>query len=329
MVITRHAFRGVADMSLILDLVRSQPDSCRHVIDLPWRLSSPAINEGRDAAYWQDAAGRVVGFAAWQYYWAALDFFIQPDLPSDEAQGVEADLFAWADGRFRERDEERGRPLPYAVEFRDDDDARRQMCMAHGFLLDEYDSYVSLTHTLASLAPVPGLPDGFALRLLQGEPEAAAYAALHRVAFGSDSMTPEWRARTLRTPQYRADLDLVVTAPDGGLAGFCVGWYEPARRLAQIEPIGVHPRYQQHGLARILLLETLHRFKRLGAERALVETNLERTPARHTYEAVGFEQTHTIRRLEKWAGSRRVSVQPGCAKKVQPSPAKPNICSRY
>ena len=302
MAITQHAFRGVEDMPLIFDLVRSQPPSCRHVIDLPWRLSSPAINEGRDAAYWRDATGRVVGFAAWQYYWAALDFFIQPDLSADEAQAVADALFTWADGRFRERDAERGRPLPYSVEFRDDDHARRQLCMTHGFLLDEHDDYVSLTHSLTALAPVPGLPDGFSLRLLQGELEAVPYAALHRAAFASDSMTPDWRARTLRMPQYRADLDLVVITSAGELAGFCVGWYEPARRMAQIEPIGVHPRYQQHGLARTLLLETLHRFKRLGAESAIIETDLERTPARRAYESVGFQQTHTIRRLEKWAG---------------------------
>ena len=111
MTITRHAFRGEADVPRMFDLIRGMPLSCRHVIDLPWRLSSPAINEGRDAAFWEDedTEGQVVGFAAWQVYWATLDFFI---MPGPETQAVEMDLFAWADGRFRERDEERGRPLP-------------------------------------------------------------------------------------------------------------------------------------------------------------------------------------------------------------------------
>jgi len=102
----------------ILDFVRSMPLSCRHVVDLPWRLSAPAINEESDGALWLGATGQVVGFAAWQLYWAALDFFIAPGA---EMQAVESDLFAWADIRFRERDEERGRPLPYGVEYRDDD----------------------------------------------------------------------------------------------------------------------------------------------------------------------------------------------------------------
>lgn len=297
---TRRAFRGEADMLRILDLVRAMPLSCPHVVDLPWRLSSPAINEGRDATCWEDADGQVVGFAAWQQYWAALDFFILPDLPGPERQAVETDLFAWADARFRERDEERGRTLPYGVEFRDDDYERRRLVEAHGFLLDEEDRYVLLRHPLAALAPVPALPDGFTLRPLAGEQEAAAYADLHRAAFESISMTTAWRERTLRTPQYRPELDLVIGARDGSLAGFCVGWYEPSRGVAQVEPIGVHPRFQQLGLGRILLLEMLCRFKAHGASSAIIQTDLDRTPARRTYESVGFEQVHTIRHKEKW-----------------------------
>lgn len=299
MTITRRPFRGVADMPHIFDLIRAMPLSCSHVVDLPWRLSSPAIHEGRDAVSWEDAAGRVVGFAAWQYYWATLDFFI---LPGPEAWAVENAAFAWADGRFRERDEERGHPLPYSVEYRDDDQQRLRLAESHGFTLDDdEDGYVYLEHSLAPLAPVPPLPDGFTLRSLRGEQEAAAYAALHRAAFESASMTPEWRARTLLAPQYLPELDLVVCAPNGTLAGFCVGWFEPSRGVAQVEPMGVHPYFQRLGLAHILLLEMLRRFKEHGADTAIVETNLDRSAARHAYESVGFRQTHLIRRREKWA----------------------------
>lgn len=300
MSITRRPFRGVADMPRILVLVRAMPISCRHIVDLPWRLSSPAIHEGRDAVYWVDAMGRVVGFAAWQYYWATLDFFI---LPGPEAQTVESALFSWVEGRFRQRDEERGHPLPYSVEYRDDDQERLRLVESHGFTLDDEDDYVLLEHSLSSVAPVPPLPDGFILRPLYGEQEAVAYAELHRAAFESVSMTAEWRARTLRAPQYLSDLDLVVCAPDGTLAGFCVGWFDPSRRVAQVEPMGVHPHFQRLGLAHILLLEMLHRFQRHGAEKGLVETNLDRSAARRVYESVGFRQTHLIRRKEKWVSA--------------------------
>jgi mycothiol synthase len=114
-------------------------------------------------------------------------------------------------------------------------------------------------------------------------------------------MTPEWRARTLRMPPYRSELDLVISTPEGEMAGFCVGWFEPSRHIAQIEPLGVHPRFHQLGLARILLLEILHRFKEHGATSAIVETTLDRSPARHAYESVGFQQVHII-------GSNKIQI---------------------
>ncbi|GCE31835.1 N-acetyltransferase [Dictyobacter alpinus] len=297
MTITRHPFRGEADLPRIQDLIGSMPFSCRHVIDLPWRISSPMINEAPNAVFWTDEDKNVVGFAAWQYYWGVLDLFV---LPGPTFTAVTTDLFAWADKRFLELDAERGWPLLYWVEFRDDDLPRRQLALDHGFILNEEDHYVLLQHSLSDLPAVPALPDGFQLRPLRGEQEVAAYAELHRAAFESTSMTPSWRARTLRMPQYRPELDIVISAPDGSLAGFCVGWLDTARKIAEVEPLGVHPRFQQFGLGSILLLEMLHRFKAHGADSAIVETSLDRTPARAAYEKAGFQQVHTIRHLGKW-----------------------------
>lgn len=297
MTITQHVFRSEVDMARIIGLIKRMPLSTRHVIDLPWRLSSPALHESQDAVYWEDADGQVVGFGAWQYYWAVLDFFISP---GQSQRAVEEALFIWADKRFRELDQERGKLLPYWVEFRDDDVERRQLVEVHGFLSDENDHYVLFQHALIDLPPLPTLPDGFVLRTLAGVQEAAAYAEVHRAAFESTSMTPEWRARTMHTPQYRPELDLVVVAPDNTLAGFCVGWLAPERRVAQVEPCGVHPSFHKLGLSRVLLLEMLHRFKQYGATMAMVETNLDRTFARKAYESVGFQVAHIIRRKGKW-----------------------------
>lgn len=297
MAITRRSFDGGDHLPRVLELVRKMPYSCRHIVDWPWRLSTPAIHAGGDAVFWENNEGLMVGFAAWQYYWAALDFFI---LPGSQQSEVEADLFAWADQRFRERDAERGKPLPYWAEFWEDDHERQQLVNAYGFQVEEYERYVYLEHPLENLPSVPALPAGFTLRTLRGMDEVAAYAELHRAAFESTSMTPEWRATTLQMPTYRPELDLVIEAPDGGLAGFCVGWLESARQLAQIEPIGVHPRFQQHGLARVLLLEILHRFKQHGARKAIVETDMDRSPARHAYGAAGFQQVHIVHAVGKW-----------------------------
>lgn len=112
-------------------------------------------------------------------------------------------------------------------------------------------------------------------------------------------MTRGWRARTLQMPQYRADLDLVAVAADGRLAGFAVGWLDPARRVGQVEPLGVHPDFTRLGIAAALLSELLARFARLGAETAQVEVAPANMAARRAYQAAGFRQGHTVRAFGK------------------------------
>jgi ribosomal protein S18 acetylase RimI-like enzyme len=170
----------------------------------------------------------------------------------------------------------------------------------HGYTLDDDYTYVMMRCSLARSLPRPQLAPGFTIRPLAGLGEVDAYAAVHRRAFESMSMTAAWRARTLDMPQYDPELDLVAVAPDGQLAGFCVGWATPERRVAQIEPFGVDPAFQGRGLGRALLLEMLGRFKAHGAEHAQVETDSGRTPARHAYTAVGLLPTYQSLRKGQW-----------------------------
>ncbi|HET8846413.1 MAG TPA: hypothetical protein VFN35_33430, partial [Ktedonobacteraceae bacterium] len=66
MTFTRHPLQREVDIYRVLDLVRSMPLSSCHMLDLPWRLSSPAIAAGQDAVFWENTQGQVIGFAAWQ-----------------------------------------------------------------------------------------------------------------------------------------------------------------------------------------------------------------------------------------------------------------------
>ena len=296
----RLAMRPVnvdTDLAAVADLMRAVPPTSRHLVDFPWRLSSPASQTRRDMVLWLDNQGNTVGFAAWQVWWAALDFYVRP---GPERAAVEAAIFQWAPTRFRDLDAERGRPLPYWIEAREDDAERLALLARHGYLLDEDYGYVMLRRPLDSLIPLPAPPAGITIRPLAGADEVMAYVAAHRNAFGSMAMTVDWRARTLRMPQYRPELDLVAVAPGGELAGFCVGWLDEARRLAQIEPLGVISARQGQGIARALLLTMLQRFQQHGATHALVETESTRSPARQTYEAVGFRLAHQSIRKGQW-----------------------------
>jgi GNAT superfamily N-acetyltransferase len=293
-------YLGDADLEPIAELIAAVPYPGRHRLDFPWRLSAhePA---SPNVHLWIGDDGRLVGFAAWQVWWATLDFCIRP---GPAAQEVEAAIFGWASGRFQELDAARGRPLPYWGEAREDDLPRLALLGRYGYTLDDDYHYMLFGLPLCGPAapplPAPTLPHGFALRPLAGVQEVDAYVAVHRRAFASTSMNAAWRARTLGMPGYEPELDLVVTAPDRRLVGFCVGWLAPERRVAQIEPIGVDPEFQGLGLGRALLLEMLRRFKTRGAEHAQVETDSGRSPARSLYEAVGFRPVCQTLRKGQW-----------------------------
>jgi ribosomal protein S18 acetylase RimI-like enzyme len=147
--------------------------------------------------------------------------------------------------------------------------------------------------------PVPdySLPAGFTIRPLAGEGEVKAYVQLHRAVFESKNMTVEWRRRTLRRPEYRPDLDLVLAAPDGRLAAFCVCWFDSdleGEPSGQIEPLGVHSDYRGLGLGRSILSEGLRRLSLCGADRVFVETDRYRNAALGLYEEVGFRPLHEV-----------------------------------
>jgi len=299
--LTMRAPAGDADLPLIAELIHAAPPLSRHLVDFPWRLSSPALQSPDDARLWTTADGTLVGFAAWQVWWATLDVYVRP---SPHRQEVEAAIFDWAARRFRELDQGRGYPLPYWTEAREDDAERLALAERHGYHLDDDHAYVMMSRALDESLPAPAPPVGFTIRPLAGADEVDAYVALHGRAFDSTSMTAPWRARTLRMPQYRPELDLVAAAPDGRLAGFCVGWSVPERHVAQIEPLGVDPAFQGQGVGRALLLEMFHRFRAHGAEHALVETEASRSSARHAYEAVGFRPFYRTLRKGQWLSRR-------------------------
>jgi ribosomal protein S18 acetylase RimI-like enzyme len=290
--------KGEQDFAAILELARAVPESNPHIIDLPWRISTPVTASEQDACVWEDENGVLHGFAAWQYWWAALDYYIRP---GSHQQEIEEQMYSVMERRFRELDVERGNRLPYWIEFRDDDVERKDTAEQHGYTLKGDYYYVQMQHLLLEPLAEARLPAGFTLRPLAGMQEVEAYVALHRAAFESTSMTVEWRRRTLLTPSYNPELDLVVVAPGTTLVGFCVGWLDSYRTIGQIEPIGVHPSMQGMGLGNVLLHEILRRFKDCGAKTARVETNGDRIAAIRAYESVGFQVAHKVLRRGKYA----------------------------
>jgi len=87
-------------------------------------------------------------------------------------------------------------------------------------------------------------------------------------------------------PDCRMDLNIVVEAPDGNFASYCGMWYEPANRLAYVEPVATDPDYRRRGLGRAAVLEGIRRCGELGARVACVISGLE------FYLSMGFRQVY-------------------------------------
>jgi mycothiol synthase len=289
--IEQRAFSGEPDKQAMLALARAFPGDNLHILDLPYRLSSWALDDPDNVGLWVDAQGRLLAWAVLQTPFWTVDCACQPHASQD----LHRHVLAWADARARAvLDTPAGRPMWFVHLFASqlsrigDLEAAGFACQAD-VGPDSWSKVLMQRSAHVPLAASP-LPPGFTIRPLAGEPEVEAYVGLHQAVFESKNMTAGWRAETLRRPEYRADLDLVAEAPDGRLAAFCIAWLDPGAEppAGQIEPLGVHRDWRQLGLGQAILSEALRRLQRSGAQNVYVETDRERNAALALYEAAGF-----------------------------------------
>jgi len=298
MKIAQREFSGEADIDAMMALAHIAPGNNVHVVDLPYRLSSWALDHPDNVGLWTDAAGQLLAWAVMQTPFWAVDYVYHPD----PGQDLHRRILAWADRRaLAVLDTPAGHPMWFANVFADQDQRIRDLEEA-GFISQAEvggDSWSKVLLFRPADLPVPEypLPAGFEIRPLAGEREVGAYVQLHRAVFESRNMTVAWRERTLRRPEYQADLDLVAVAPDGRLVAFCVCWLDA--RLeggpgGQIEPLGVHEGFRNLGLGQAILSESLRRLSLRGADRVYVETDRHRNAALGLYEDVGFRPIHEV-----------------------------------
>jgi ribosomal protein S18 acetylase RimI-like enzyme len=137
--------------------------------------------------------------------------------------------------------------------------------------------------------PAP-LPDGYRIRGLTGPDEFGARVALHRAAFPSSALSVAKYERLLTCPHYRLEDDLVAESPDGTLAAYALGWWDPDGAVAEFEPVGTHPDHQRRCLSRALLTASLARFLERGARTIQVYADASEEAAEGLYASAGFHR---------------------------------------
>ena len=132
----------------------------------------------------------------------------------------------------------------------------------------------------------PHLPDGYRVRGFEpGDLDARVEA--HRSAFAPSRVVPESYLQVQRLPSYDPELDVVVEAPDGRIAAYCLAWLDEENRAGELEPVGTHAEFRRLGLASAACTEALRRLHARGAEVCIVGSRPD-GPAEALYRSIGF-----------------------------------------
>jgi ribosomal protein S18 acetylase RimI-like enzyme len=278
------------DKAQISALARQSPENNLHITDLPYRLSSWALDEPENTNLWFDENGQLLAWALLQTPFWTIDYACQPALEDT----LHPQILAWADQRARSAiNTDYARPAWFILAFPGQVDRIHALENA-GFTCQSAvgeDSWSKVLMRLSAQTTRKGFPPpaGFTVRSLAGEKEVESYVELHQSVFESKNMTVGWRARTLQHPGYKPELDLVVEAPDGSLAAFCICWFDEQSLTGQVEPMGSRQGFRQRGLGRIVIAEGLRRLHSLGAQNIYVETDNYRNAAFRLYRSFGFQ----------------------------------------
>jgi GNAT superfamily N-acetyltransferase len=192
-------------------------------------------------------------------------------------------MLAYAEEYLRNQE----RNLVY-VPIYDYDVALIEAVQACGYERHEKHTLWDAVYPVDGKIPKPELPDGYRLHSMA---DGGSDLDQRRKAFGLAFNHPDpkdWPSRISyqglqQAPDYRADLDIYVKAPDGAYAAFCIAWWDASNQIACLEPVGTIPEYRRKGLARAAVLEAIRRVASLGAARIFVGSD------QAFYLSIGFE----------------------------------------
>lgn len=225
---------------------------------------------------WEDESGNLLAWMMLYPRFGGFDIQIHPDW-----QALEPEMLDYAEAHTPPKEGKIG------TDAFGQDAAWRKRLEARGFETAENPAYCYTTRSLNEPIPDSVLPDGFTIRSAAGPHEAAQLAAVHSGAFKSE-WTPETYAAVMQSPGYEAEREVVVVAPDGQFAAFCIIWFDPITRSGLFEPVGTHADFQRRGLGRAMMLEGLRRMKAAGMETAIVCHVWNNQAAQGLYHSVGF-----------------------------------------
>jgi GNAT superfamily N-acetyltransferase len=209
---------------------------------------------------------------------------IQPQMRSAQLQD---EMLAWAEEHVSGLDEDGRRYLILPVDV--GDLQLQETLISRGYVKG---SGISRKWRRDLDAAVPDAPisAGYVIRSMGGPEEYPARSWASWRAFHSDEGDENydgdssWYGNLQSAPLYRRDLDLVAEAPEGGIAAFCVIFYDDYTRSAVCVQVGTAAEHWRRGLGKAVILEGMRRLQRLGCTRVFATAYEE--PANALYGSV-------------------------------------------
>jgi len=301
MSIHSHLFDNEQDLqkmrAFLID-ARKEAGHCAgywHVGDLAWHyfLLCLRVDPRQHIRLWEDENGALAGYA-WFHDDLSTEWQVRP---ADQWQGLEDEMLTWVETRWLETVNDPATPRERIRDLRTGtrlaDTRKAAFLEQHGFVKDP-NSFVQFLRPLDASRPIAQstLLDGFVVRSVNDESEAANRASAHREAFHPSRVTDEAYAHLMRMPEYDRNLDIVAVSPDGVIASYALAWMDAANKIGEFEPVGCRVAFRQRGLTRAVLLEGLRRMQARGAETALVWAKSSNAAAIRLYESVGFQRVN-------------------------------------
>ena len=303
-------YLGKSDIKAIADLVNTcdpvgQLDKDKSVADLEMEIEQPFFEPKKDVRLWEDETGNLMGFGhisrpqAKETIDGYLYFYVHPRA---HQKHLEAEIIRWSEKRMRQLKKEKHLPVNLRSSSRDDLRDRCSLLEQHDFTVDR--SFFTMSRPLNEEISSPQLPEGFTLRPIAGETEIKAW-----VDCFNQSFIDHWNHHelTLTTANfwfsdvfYRPDLNLVIVAPNGSIAGFSYATINPEQnnrigtKEGWIHWLGTSRNFRKMGLGKAVLLGSMQVLKNAGMDTVKLAVDADSlTGATRLYESVGFKPVQT------------------------------------
>jgi mycothiol synthase len=240
-----------------------------------------------------ERGGELDGWALLTPNWRTFDVFVNPDLrgsPKAEA------MYRWAEERIAEIAASLGKREIFTIWIIEHDQVMAAYLKGRDFECF-HEHHIQMMRSLGENLPQPKLPEGYKVRHVFGEREAELRAAASYASFQSSMPWKSYVSRYhkfMRSPGYNAENELVVAAPDGRIASFCIIWLDKENKVGLFEPVGTHPDFQRMELGKALMLTGLQHMQAQGMQTAIVNTDHDNLAALGLYRSAGFQASNRL-----------------------------------